>query len=89
MFIRGYFFLYKGNVMTPDSGIIDNYLKREITLKFYLFLLIYEIFSNKEINIFLILTLNSVFFFFTRTPELSYRGEVLWKGQVLNDLGNN
>lgn len=62
MFIRGYFFLYKGNVMTPDSGIIDNYLEREITLKFYLFLLIYEIFSNKEINIFLILTLNSVFF---------------------------
>lgn len=52
MFIRGYFFLYKGNVMTPDPGIIDNYLEREITLKFYLFLLICEIFSNKGINIF-------------------------------------
>lgn len=52
MFIRSYFFLYKGNVMTPDSGIIDNYLEREITLKFYLFLLIYGIFSNKEIKIF-------------------------------------
>lgn len=40
--------------MTPDSGIIDNYLEREITLKFYItvFLLIYGIFFNKEIKIF-------------------------------------